>query len=70
MYKTIQLNDDDIQALDGDEIKRLLERCYQPRAVPRRKDDRDDMFGDLELLHGRLSALRELHAKVQRTPHD
>jgi hypothetical protein len=68
--KTIQLNDDDIQALDGDEIERLLERCYKLRAMPRRKDGRDDLFGDLELLHGRLSALRELHGRVRGTPHD
>ena len=68
--KTIQLDSDDIQAIDGEELTRLLRRCYVPRPTPRRKAERDDLFGDMELLHGKLTVLAELHARLLRTPHD
>lgn len=66
--KTVQLSDNEIRALDGDELMRLLERCYTPKPMPRRKDERDDLFGDMELLHGHLSTLAQLRARMDVIP--
>lgn len=68
--KTVQLSDNELHALDGAELRRLLERCYRPRARPRRKDDADDQFGDMEILHGHLSILEQLAERLLTIPAD